>query len=263
MLQRSLQGFDFVEYPGPRADGIPVVALHGLFGDPENWTPVARSLCRTTRVLALRFPLDGSDRSLDSIQRLSAYVRRFLDVAGLRQVVLCGNSLGGHVAIDCSITLQHRVARLVLTGSAGLLEHSLAGGSFPKNTREFIRAQATQIFFDARHVTDEIVERAHAMLSSRPTVRYLIRVAKATRDDNVRARLSRLTTPTLIVWGADDRITPPHVAEEFHRLIPGSRLTIIPQCGHAPPIERPQQFAAAVDTFLRMPLAEAAPLGRD
>lgn len=81
------------------------------------------------------------------------------------------------------------------------------------------------------------------MLTDRRYVRFLIRVAKATRDRNMKDELDQLTMPTLIIWGRDDLITPPFVAEEFQQGIPNARLVFLDQCGHAPPIEQPRQFA--------------------
>jgi len=242
-----MEVFEYVE----QGRGEPIVFLHGLFGGPENWAESIKHLNGEFRVLAPKFPLDGKRPGFDSIEKLTEYVKSFLDHKNLDRVSLCGNSLGGQVAIDFCLKYPQRAHKLVLTGSAGLFEQSLTGGELPKNTKEFIREKALEIFYDGRHVTDELVDRVHTMLLDRPTVRFLLKIAKSTRDYNVRNELMRIKVPTLIVWGADDKITPPSVAIEFQSLITDSKLIFIEQCGHSPPIERPQQFAELLRNFLK------------
>jgi pimeloyl-ACP methyl ester carboxylesterase len=206
------------------------------------------------RFLALQFPIDHSpDRhgpQFQSIAQLTEYVGDFFDMVGLDRAVLCGNSLGGQVAIDFCLDHPGRVERLVLTGSAGLFENNLGSGRTLRATREMVRQQAHEIFYDPRHVTDELVEEVYQVLCDRRYARFLIRVAKATRNRDMRAELTRLDVPTLIVWGRDDRITPPFVAEEFCRGIAGAELVFLDQCGHAPPIEQPEAFSRALRRFL-------------
>ncbi len=250
-----------------RGDGSrTVVFLHGLFGRPENWAAVMDALCddasggrhsdcRRWRCLAPQLPIDRrasvSSRPFRSIHQLTGFVRAFLDAVGVERAVLCGNSLGGQVAIDFTLQHSERVEKLVLTGSAGLLERSLSGGERPKATRAFIREKAREVFYDPDPiVTDELVEELHRMLSDRAYARFLLRVAKASRDYNVKAHLPKLSVPVLLVWGRDDRITPPDVAYEFHSKIRDARLVLLERCGHAPPLERPRAFAEALRAFL-------------
>ncbi|MCH5372387.1 MAG: alpha/beta hydrolase, partial [Planctomycetes bacterium] len=143
-----------------------------------------------------------------------------------------------------------RVVKLVLTGSAGLFERSLAGGKSPRVCRQFIREQASQIFFDPVHVTDELVEDIHEMLDDRGYRRFILKVAKASRDRSVSEELPNVRVPTLLIWGRNDSITPPSVAEEFSENIPQAELAFIDQCGHSPPIEQPGEFARLLHSFL-------------
>jgi len=69
-------------------------------------------------------------------------------------------------------------------------------------------------------------------------------------DPHLAKWLHRIDLPTLLVWGEQDRLIPPAYAAEFARLIPDTRTTIIPQCGHLPQIEKPDEFLAAVTAFL-------------
>ncbi len=262
MSAAPAEAFRYLERgDGPRT----VVFLHGLFGRPENWAAVMDALFDSDasggrhsdrwRCLAPQLPIDHrasvSSRPFRSIHQLTEFVRAFLDAVGVERAVLCGNSLGGQVAIDFTLQHSERVEKLVLTGSAGLLERSLSGGERPKATRAFIREKAREVFYDPDPiVTDELVEELHRMLSDRAYARFLLRVAKASRDYNVKAHLPKLSVPVLLVWGRDDRITPPDVAHEFYERLRDAQLVFLERCGHAPPLERPRAFAEALRAFL-------------
>ena len=153
--------------------------------------------------------------------------------------------------LDFCLREPEYVDRLVITGSAGLFERSLSDGKRPRVSRRVIRDKAEEIFYDRQHVTDELVDDVYGMLSDRKYVRFLIRVAKATRDRNMKEELWQVKLPTLIIWGKNDVITPPFVAEEFREGIPDARLVFIDRCGHAPPIEQPLEFSRILKEFLR------------
>ncbi len=227
---------------------VPVVMLHGLFGSPSNWQSIMRDLADHYRFLALQLPIEhGQNRrhtSFDSLSQLTEHVVHFLDEMGLDRVVLCGNSLGGQVALDLYLHHPGRVERLILSGSAGLFERSLAGGRPPRLCRTYIREQACGIFYDPQHVSEELVDDVYAMLSDRNYRRFLLKVAKSTRDRYMLDELPNVKIPTMIIWGRDDAITPPFVAEQFCENIRSAELVFIDQCGHAPPIEQPREFAA-------------------
>jgi 2-hydroxy-6-oxonona-2,4-dienedioate hydrolase len=233
---------------------IPVVLLHGLFGSPGNWQSIMDDLADRYRFLALQLPIEfGEDRrhsSFQSLGQLTDYVASFFETLGLSSAVLCGNSLGGHVALDFCLRYPQRVESLILTGSAGLFERSLSGGKRLRLSRSLVREQATGIFHDPVHVTEELVEDVYSMLADRQYRRFLLRVAKATRDCQMMDELANVHVPTMIIWGRDDTITPPFVAEQFRSHIRGAKLAFIDHCGHAPPIEQPKKFAQLLDAFL-------------
>ncbi len=241
---------------GLRSSGTAVVFLHGLFGSPDNWRPVMDALADGYYCLAPPFPIDHRPhrrpQDFRSIHQLTDGIRELFEEMRLERAVLCGNSLGGQVAIDFCLRYPERAEGLVLTGSAGLFERNLSGGELPKVTREFIREKAREIFYDPDPiVTEEMIADVQRMLSDRQYVRFLLRVAKATRNYNVREALAKLRLPTLVLWGRDDRITPPSVAREFYERLPHARLVFLERCGHSPPIERPRAFSRALRAFLQ------------
>ncbi len=233
----------------------PVVMLHGLFGSPSNWLSTMHDLADGWRFLALQLPIDfdGTRRhtSFRSLGQLTDYVAQFIDAMELDRLILCGNSLGGQVALHYYLRQPERVEKLILSGSAGLFERSLSGGRPPRVCRDFIREQACEIFHDPVHVTPELVEEIYQMLGDRHYRRFLLRVAKATRDRYMLEDLAKVRVPTQIIWGSNDTITPPFVAEQFSEHIADSQLVFIDECGHAPPIEQPKQFTRLLKSFLR------------
>jgi len=244
----------------------PIVLLHGLFGSPSNWQPIMSDLAGDYRFLALHLPIDpGEDRrhsAFRSLGQLTEHVARFFDEMELDRAVLCGNSLGGQVALDFCLRHSERVAGLVLCGSAGLFERSLSGGSPPRLCRDFIREQACKIFYDPKHVSDELVDDVYAMLSDRDYRRFLLRVAMATRARYMLEELVHVKVPTVLLWGRDDSITPPVVAEQFFGSIQNARLAFIDRCGHAPPIEQPEAFARLLHAFLKDTTSDRASASR-
>jgi pimeloyl-ACP methyl ester carboxylesterase len=143
------------------------------------------------------------------------------------------------------------VEGLVLAGSAGLYERSLANDQGIRLCRRVIREQAGQIFHDPVHVTDQLVEDVYSMLQDRQYRRFLLKVAKATRDRYLLDDLPQVDVPALIVWGRNDLVTPPFVAEQFRDAIPHAELVFIEDCGHSPPIEQPHEFARLLHAFLQ------------
>jgi pimeloyl-ACP methyl ester carboxylesterase len=241
-----MQGaFEYLE----AGQGPSITLLHGLFGGPSNWSEVITILAQDFHVLAPKFPLDGSV-SINSLQPLTDFVKAFLDYKEIEQTALCGNSLGGQVALDFCLKHPNRVTKLILAGSAGLYERHLSDGTLPRPNKEFVREQAQKVFFDKHHISDQLVEQIYQQLQDRHYVRFLVRVAKVTRDYRMDDELAKVRVPTLLVWGAQDEVTPPSVAHQFHQHLPDAQLVFFDRCGHSPPIEHPERFSRTVRKFL-------------
>jgi pimeloyl-ACP methyl ester carboxylesterase len=231
-----------------------VLLLHGLFGTPDHWRQIMGDLATNYRVVAPQLPVDHQPDRLRSgirtVDELTDHVADLMFDLELPPLVICGNSLGGLVAIEICLRYPERVLGLVLAGSAGLYERSLTHGIKPQASREFVRAVVTDIFHDPCMVTDELVEEWHGAIRDRSFVRFLLRVSRATRDRTLQDELRQLKLPTLIVWGRNDKVTPPEVAEAFKNQIDQADLRYIDDCGHAPNLERPAIFSAMLQEFL-------------
>lgn len=231
-----------------------IVFLHGLLGRPADFREVMEILADRYRVIAFQLPIDPPHDdwttraySIGSLSDWTDELFRDLDLDG---VTLCGHSLGGHIAVDYCLRYPERVARLALTASAGLYEYNVSSGVRPHACKKYVREIGRDVFFDTVHITDDHVNFTCDLFSERNTIRYLLRVAKDTRDHNVKQDLCRLNLPTLLLWGENDVITPPFVAKEFQEGIHDSKLVYLPECGHAPPLEHPHAFANRLDHFV-------------
>jgi pimeloyl-ACP methyl ester carboxylesterase len=231
-----------------------VVFLHGLFGTPDHWRNIMTHLSDDYFVVAPQLPVDkyANERS-ESIQSVDGLVKYVVDLMlelELPPAVICGNSLGGLVAIEICLRYPERVAGLVLAGSAGLYERGLTSCVKPSPSREFVRSVASDIFADPSLITEQMEAEWYEAVLDRSFVRYLLRVSRATRNRRLDHELKRLKLPTLIVWGRDDKVTPPNVAESFQRQIQNAELRFIDNCGHAPNLEHPKLFAKLLQGFL-------------
>ncbi len=246
MKQRAQPQLRWLE----RGEGEPVLLLHGLMGHMHHWDDVLDGVGPGCRAIAPVLPIFDPAFEYTSVQALAAHVRRLMDGIGVERAVVGGNSLGGHVAVRLALGWPERVSGLVLTGSSGLFERSFTRGVPHRPGPAFVRERMEEIFYDRALVTPEWVASVHRSLSEPATALRVLRFARAAKRDNVAGRLGEIAVPTLVVWGADDRITPPAVAERFLSRIPDAQLVFLRRCGHAPMIEQPQAFTAVLRAWL-------------
>jgi pimeloyl-ACP methyl ester carboxylesterase len=220
-----------------------------MFGVPGNWDTCAERLAPRWRVFAPELPLFSLPAARATVDGIGEAVREWLAAAGIGRVILGGNSLGGHVALHLALGEPARVAALVLAGSSGLFERGFE--RVPRRpSREWLAARVREVFYDASLVTEAMVDEVAAVIGNRASARQFLRIAKSTKQQPLHGELHRIRCPSLLMWGANDQITPPAVAREFHDLLPHSELQFIDRCGHAPMIERPQKFCDLLEQFL-------------
>lgn len=224
--------------------------LHGLLGVNEHWYPVARSLAPRARCLMLGMPLlelKGGACSVDGVTRLTIAV---LEAVVGGPAVLLGNSLGGHVAQRIAMERPELCKALILAGSSGLFERTLERGVEHRPSHDWVTRKIKGLFCDEDRVPPDLIDRAYEELSQRHAARAVVRLGRSAKSDHMGDRIHTIKQPTLLLWGLQDSVTPPEVAQEFHELIPNSKLAWIDRCGHAPMLERPDEFAQAVHAFL-------------
>lgn len=231
--------------------GPVLLLLHGLFGALSNWQDVVAEFQTDYRVIIPLLPIYDMPLTQAGVPGLVRYVEGFAAAISLTEpCTVLGNSLGGHVGLEYALRNPAHVSRLVLTGSSGLFEDSM-GGSFPKRGNyAYVQERVAYTFYDPAVATKELVDEVFNVTNSNAKCLRIIAIARSAQRHNLSKELGGLRVPTLLVWGLNDTITPPHVAHEFHRLIRGSELRFLDHCGHAPMMERPREFNALLRQFL-------------
>lgn len=244
------RAFPGVEVREGGTKGPRVLLLHGLFGEVSNWDSVFPLLEGFCRPMALKFPILSGHVSEVKVKALVALTEYFLRSRELTDMVVCGNSLGGHVALRLTLVAPDLVKSLVLAGASGLYEHT--ADTLPvRPGYKFVREHMGRVFHNKEFVTEEAIENVVGMLASKKNVLNLIHAARSAKRDNLYHQLPSIGAPTLLLWGEDDFITSMDVARTFKDRIPNSELETISGCGHAPMIEHPVWFAERVESFLR------------
>jgi len=231
-------------------EGEPLLLLHGLFGALSNFQDLIEYFRTQYKVVVPLLPLFELDIFHTTVGGLEKHVHKFIEHKGYTNIHLLGNSLGGHVALVHILKHPERIKSLILTGSSGLFENGM-GDTYPKRgDYEYIRKKTALTFYDPAIATKELVDEVYSITNNRLTVIKIIALAKSAIRNNLNEELSQIKQPTLLIWGNNDTITPPFVAQEFNKLIPNSKLYFIDKCGHAPMMEVPVEFNRILEQFL-------------
>jgi 2-hydroxy-6-oxonona-2,4-dienedioate hydrolase len=239
--------FKYIE----EGEGEPLMLLHGLFGALSNFRHLIEHFRHTHKVVVPMLPLFELDILHTSVGGLAKHVHKFMEARGYEKIHLLGNSLGGHVALVHVLKHPERIKSLILTGSSGLFENGM-GDTYPRRgDYDYIKKKTEVTFYDPATATKELVDEVFEITRNRLKVIKIIALAKSAIRNNLGEELNNINQPTLLIWGNNDTITPPFVAREFQRLIPGSELHFIDKCGHAPMMEQPEEFNVILDKFLK------------
>lgn len=235
--------------------GPAIVLVHGLGSSGADWGTLMPDLARAHRVYALDLLGYGrSDKPRDgdySIAAQTELVRSFMDALHIGRADVIGVSMGGWIAMRLAATHRDRVTRLVLFDSAGFrFETTLVETTFTPATMAELRKdlalqtkRASQLpDFVGRDILREIREDA-------PILRASMRSMLSGRD-LMDAHTSTITMPTLLIWGADDRITPLAVGQRMQRELPNAKLIVEPGCGHLAVVECRDAYMPQLLRFL-------------
>jgi pimeloyl-ACP methyl ester carboxylesterase len=257
---------NYVEY----GDGPPLVLLHGLGGCWENWLENIPHLARSRRVIAPDLPGFGDSPMPGweiSIQSYGALVNALCGALELGPVPLVGNSMGGFIAAEVTVSEPTTVQKLVLVSAAGV-SHARMARAPAKTVGRMARAAAPLAL---RYQQRALLRPRLRSRMVRQLFRYpnrlpreliweivqggmhapgLVAAISGLAGYDILHRLEDVETPTLIVWGRNDLVVPVSDALEYARLIRGSQLEIFDGCGHLPMVERPVRFNRLLDRFL-------------
>lgn len=239
-------GFSYID----EGEGEVLLLLHGLMGALSNWDAVIRDFSKEYRVVIPILPIYDLPLLTTGVKSLAKHVHRFVTHMELTDVTLLGNSLGGHVGLIYCINHPQIVKSLVLTGSSGLYENAF-GGSFPRReSYDFVKEKVEYTFYDPKVATKDLVDDVFQTINDRNRVIRILAMAKSAIRHNMAKDLHKIHIPVALIWGKNDKITPPEVAVEFNQLLPNSELNWIDQCGHAPMMEHPEEFNRLLKAFL-------------
>ena len=253
---------------GPRTDPQPIVLLHGTSASLHTWDGWAATLKGQRRVIRMDLPAFGLTGPMpDGDYRLTRYVSfviALLDQLGVQQAVLAGNSFGGNLAWKIAVDHPQRVSKLVLVDAAGypfdpasmpigfkiaqipvlrpMMEHTLP--------RSMIESSVRNVYGDPSKVTPELVDRYQELTLRSGNRSALVERFRQSPSGEFTAQIPQVRQPTLILWGAQDRLIPPDNALRFQRDIAGSHLVMFDALGHVPHEEAPALTVAAVQAFL-------------
>ena len=227
-----------------KGEGTSLILLHGLMGGVDNFGSMVDLVASAGfKVLAPDLKLFEVPLLKTSIKYLSEYLHDFMKHKKLKNAVLVGNSLGGHIALIFSKKYPEKVDGSILTGSSGLYEKTM-GDTFPRRgDYDYIKVKTEEVFYDPETATKELVDKVFDIVNKSDSAIRLLAFAKSAIRHNMSEDLPNMNMPICLIWGKQDKVTPPHVAEEFQSLFPNSELFWIDKCGHSPMWEHPEKFS--------------------
>ncbi|HUS24256.1 MAG TPA: alpha/beta fold hydrolase [Candidatus Binatia bacterium] len=265
-------GGDLVLYrAGPR--GAPAVVLvHGLGQNgARDWEAVVPALATDREVWALDLPGFGASARGNQLYSPENYARAIEAVLAPRlkqPFVLVGHSMGAAVSLAYADAYPARLSRLVLVDMAGVLQRSVYAGFLGRLGAEQVTGAYPADGAWVDRVIGGLLLRAESLpidpellLRAPPIRQKLLRgdpnaiAAAALVQQDFGAALRRLRTPTLLIWGVDDKVAPLRTGLVAQALVPQARLALIEQSGHAPQLQQPARFNA----LLRDELAGRTP----
>jgi pimeloyl-ACP methyl ester carboxylesterase len=253
----------------------PIVFVHGLGGQWQNWLENLPRAAQERRVVALDLPGFGRSpmpRERITISGYGRCVDALCERLGLGRVDIVGNSMGGYIAAEVAIQFRERIDQLILVSAAGISSADVAhrpiltAGRMATAVATYGAAQHRQVASRRkwRHLALALVARHPSLLRADLAYEGFFKgtgkpgfndALRACLEYDFRDRLPEIRRPTLIVWGENDSIIPVKDAHEFERLITDSRKVVMKDTGHIPMAERPEAFN---DVMMRF-LAETGP----
>lgn len=262
-------------YEAGDEDAPPLVLVHGLGDEADTWRHVILPLAGRFRVVAPDLPGFGRSQQPRTAYTPAFFARALeglLDALGIARATLVGSSLGAAVAQRLALARPERVARLALVGGALPVD----AGPPPLQMLPFLTPGLGEAMYtglrasqDAAYETlrpyyadlDALPADDRAFLRERVWARVWsggqrraflsalrwLAVERALRAAELRVRLARLRTPTLLVWGEHDHINARAGGEAMAALLPDARLVTVAGAGHLPHQERPDAFATLLD----------------
>jgi 2-hydroxy-6-oxonona-2,4-dienedioate hydrolase len=248
--------------------GPVLICIHGAGPGASSWSNFSNNVeefSREHRVLLVDMPEYGKSAKIHigfpKLTNLARILRDFMDALGIEKADIVGNSFGGQVALKTAIDYPERVGHIVMIGSAPVI-HSLFSpmpvegvkliGAYYRDTGpsiEKMRKLLTTLVYDTSRITDEVVQARYEASIDPETVR--VHSMAAPKKQDLTAELGECKSPTLVVWGMDDRAGALDVGLLMTRHIPNAQMHIFGKCGHWAQVEHAEEFTQLVLGFLK------------
>ena len=262
---QSVDGIRWPYLEGGQGDDV-VLLVHGYAADKESWLAYALRLRGAYRIVIPDLPGFGAntrDATLDYSPRAqAARVIAFCEALGIDRCHVVGSSMGGYISCWMALDAPKLVATLTLMNAAGVLgerasvvQQEAEQGRNPLLADTMLALDRLLPLLSHRTMPLPGFVRKHLLAQYREHAEHLDRVfwqlVDAQQTDGVEENLTMVQMPTLVIWGEFDQIIDVSCAAVFTRLIPTSRLLILPAVGHIPMYEAPQAAATAHKALIR------------
>jgi pimeloyl-ACP methyl ester carboxylesterase len=252
--------------------GDPILCVHGLGANIFTWRHFITPFSQKNKLIMVDLRGFGSSPKPSdtdySIEKHADDIYKIVLDDDLTKLTLIGNSLGGGIALLVAIRLCEqdptRLAKLVLIDAGAYKEYlprylklmrSFLGKLIvylapSKRAAKFVLRAS---YYDKNKITQEQVKAYADPIASEGGRNALLQTARQcvpANSDEIIAKLSSITVPTLILWGKEDGVIPIKVAELLDQALPDSRLEVIEQCGHIPQEEKPEETISSISKFM-------------
>ena len=246
-------------------DGEVILLVHGTFSSLhsfDDWNEILKKQYRVIRLDLPGFGLTGPSPSHEySIDDYSGFLDTFLEILNIKSCSLAGNSLGGWICWEFAVKYENRVDELILIDSAGYIgeksmplpfviaQTPVLRNVFNYVPRAVVRRFLRQVFEDQSKVTDKVVNRYYDLFHREGNKEAFVKLANSDYAHNT-DRLTQLSIPVLIMWGAKDNWINVKHSRKFEKDIQNSEVVIYENVGHVPMEEIPEKSAADLISFL-------------
>lgn len=231
-------------------EGTPIIFCHGIFGSFRNFAEIGQALSSKYRVIVPCMPMYDAPFKKCTVSDLAFYLEEFIKDLDLKNVILGGNSMGGGAVLLYATRNPDNVSRLMLFSSSGLSFIPMRGGFMKLKDYHYVKELIGDIFYKTPPVSDEEFREVFNVLQSKPMLLRILSFTRSTKSNFLHEQLKKLNHPSLVIWGKEDTVTPPFVAEEFRTHLKNSEVHYLDDCGHVPTFEKPQECLKLIQNFL-------------
>jgi pimeloyl-ACP methyl ester carboxylesterase len=254
------------EYPGAGPD---IVMQHGFASSTYSWEKIAPALsAKGYHLWALDLKGSGwSDKPSKADYSplvLKEELNAFMEAKGLKNVIFIGNSLGGAIAVLMAIDHPDKIGKLILIDAAGypmkkpgsVTFAALHGSAFFGSiflSRSMVKSNLGDVFYKKERLTEETIDAYYDRLRTENGLLALELLARSldfTIFDQYKTRIPLIDKETLIIWGKEDRWIPVKNGYRYRKSLQNSKLIVLPECGHAPQEELPNETSRYILDFL-------------